>query len=708
MKTCPDRGWLEQLLNNRLVDTELDELEQHVEACSACQQTLDELTEATNWGLEQELGAEIARDGREAGLAVDTLALADGAMAAPNKCVGRGLPTVAGYEIEDELGRGGMGVVYRARHIRLNRPCALKMILAGAHAGPDDVTRFVTEAEAIARIQHPSIVQIRHIGDADGLPFLELEYVGGGSLDQQLNGTPWPAMRAARLAEQVARGVAEAHREGIIHRDLKPSNVLLADDGTPKIGDFGLAKMLDCTSALTRTESVMGSPSYMAPEQAEGRAKQASSAVDVYAVGAIFYELLTGRPPFRGTTALETLEQVKTIEPVAPSRLVPGVPRDAETICLKCLEKEPGKRYVSALDLADDLNRYQVGEPIVARPPSAWQMARYWLRRNLRAALCVLAVGLVLGVLAGYAVYFRILYQPLIEAVDASYGRLPATPRPWLAALPRPEMPCIIAFGLAALLATTTSGLAIVLLARPQSAGADLSLGLAVGLVAAYVSLMCGGVWAFAGLEVMNAVQKRENVLAFKDDLLQRQQEPLADVWVVPELGELHREVYEPDWQEHRYPDLKGLSHDDQRRILYDKMVCDAMIGVQKGLLWAMPIYLVGMFLVPAVEALAAGSLWRRYRRPGPVTLAYVERIVPLALTLILGVTTVWVAALLRKIVTEDWFSVYERAYWPMHVALVVMVVAQVATWRGWSGSLRLFLHAAWIVLVIWARLRLP
>jgi hypothetical protein len=208
MKTCPDRGRLEQLLNNRLVDTELDELEQHVEACSACQQTLDELTEATNWGLEQELGAEIARDGREAGLAVDTLALADGAMAAPNKCVGRGLPTVAGYEIEDELGRGGMGVVYRARHIRLNRPCALKMILAGAHAGPDDVIRFVTEAEAIARIQHPSIVQIRHIGDADGLPFLELEYVGGGSLDQQLNGTPWPAMRAARLAEQVARGVA--------------------------------------------------------------------------------------------------------------------------------------------------------------------------------------------------------------------------------------------------------------------------------------------------------------------------------------------------------------------------------------------------------------------------------------------------------------------------------------------------------------------
>ena len=190
----------------------------------------------------------------------------------------------------------------------------------------------MTEAEAIARLQHPSIVQIRHIGDADGLPFLELEYVAGGSLDQQLDGTPWPATRAARLAEQVALGIAEAHRQGIVHRDLKPSNVLLAADGTPKVGDFGLAKMLDSQSALTRSESVMGSPSYMAPEQAQGRAKEAGPAVDVYAVGAILYELLTGRPPFRGTTALETLEQVKTTEPVPPSRLVPGVPRHRDDL----------------------------------------------------------------------------------------------------------------------------------------------------------------------------------------------------------------------------------------------------------------------------------------------------------------------------------------------------------------------------------------
>ena len=277
----------------------------------------------------------VTRDGGEPGSDVDSIDLTAGKTAAAKDRVGRGLPIVAGYEIEDELGRGGMGVVYKARHIRLNRTCALKMILAGLHAGPEVVARFVTEAEAIARLEHPSIVRIHHIGDADGLPFLELEYVSGGSLDQQLDGTPWTAKRAARHAEQVATAIAEAHRRGIVHRDLKPSNVLLAADGTPKVGDFGLAKILDSQSALTRSESVMGSPSYMAPEQAQGQAKQAGTAVDVYAVGAILYELLTGRPPFRGTTVLETLEQVKTTEPVPPSRLVPGVPRDIETICLK-------------------------------------------------------------------------------------------------------------------------------------------------------------------------------------------------------------------------------------------------------------------------------------------------------------------------------------------------------------------------------------
>ena len=221
-------------------------MERHVEVAPPASTTLEELTAAAVDDLEPGQESALTLNEAEPGLVVDPLGCHGRRDDREPQANGsRPCPRWPGYEITGELGRGGMGVVYEARHVRLNRPCALKMILAGAHASPEDVARFVTEAEAIARLQHPSIVQIRHIGDADGLPFLELEYLAGGSLDRQLDGTPWPATRAAQLAEQVALGIAEAHRQGIVHRDLKPSNVLLAADGTPKVGDFGLAKMLD-------------------------------------------------------------------------------------------------------------------------------------------------------------------------------------------------------------------------------------------------------------------------------------------------------------------------------------------------------------------------------------------------------------------------------------------------------------------------------
>ncbi len=402
MTQCPDRDLLERLLTNRLVDTEVDELGGHLRGCAACQQTLEELT--SDAIFKSELHNEIRSRFAGTGPArlVDALAVTANAAEATRESTARVLPAVAGYDLKRELGRGGMGVVYEALHVRLNRTCALKMILAGAHASPEDVARFVTEAEAIARLEHPSIVQIRHIGDVDGLPFLELEYLPGGSLDQQLNGTPWPSTRAAQLAEHLALAIAQAHRQGIVHRDLKPSNVLLSAGGTPKVGDFGLAKMLDGKAALTRSESVMGSPSYMAPEQARGRSRDAGPAVDVYAVGAILYELLTGRPPFRGTTPLETLEQVETSDPVPPSRLVPGVPRDLETICLKCLQKEPAKRYPTAQALGDDLRRLLDGRPILARRTSGLERAWRWCRRNgLVAGMTGIAVAAVLSLAVG-------------------------------------------------------------------------------------------------------------------------------------------------------------------------------------------------------------------------------------------------------------------------------------------------------------------
>src|SRR4051812_24667173 len=318
------------------------------------------------------------------------------------------VPVIPGYRVEGELGRGGMGVVYRARQVRLNRDVALKMILAGRHAGAEAAARFLAEAEAVAQLQHPNIVQIFHIDEHDGFPYFEMEYVGGGSLAARLDGTPRPPRQAARLVETLAGAMAEAHRRGVVHRDLKPANILLTTEGVPKVADFGLAKLLDAESGLTRTGSILGSPSYMAPEQAEGKTKDVGPAADLYALGAILYELLTGRPPFRGATVLETLQQVKTVEPVPPSRLVPGTPRDAETIALKCLQKDPGKRYGSATTLAEDLRRFQAGVPIVARPVGSVERTWRWCRRNPVLAGSLGATAAALVAVAALATAFAV------------------------------------------------------------------------------------------------------------------------------------------------------------------------------------------------------------------------------------------------------------------------------------------------------------
>jgi tetratricopeptide (TPR) repeat protein/tRNA A-37 threonylcarbamoyl transferase component Bud32 len=314
-------------------------------------------------------------------------------------------PVVAGYEILEELGRGGMGVVYLARQLKLHRPAALKMVLAGAHAGAHQLARFYTEAEAVARLQHPHIVQIYEIGESDGLPFLSLEYVSGGSLARKIGGKPQPPRDAAEVVEQLAEAMAAAHAAGIIHRDLKPANVLLTRDGQPKITDFGLAKRLEDDSSQTKSGTLMGTPSYMSPEQANGQVPLIGPLSDLYALGAILYELLTGRPPFVGPTMLETLTQVRNDEPVPPTRLQPKVPRDLETICLKCLQKEPRQRYEGAAALADDLHRYLGGEPIKARPVGRFERAWRWCRRNPRVAVLSACVGaLVLAVAASLVV----------------------------------------------------------------------------------------------------------------------------------------------------------------------------------------------------------------------------------------------------------------------------------------------------------------
>jgi serine/threonine protein kinase len=371
-----------------------------------------------------------------------------------------GLPAPASYEILEEVGRGGMGVVYKARQLGLNRIVALKMILAGAQVSPEHLARFRAEAEAAARLRHPNIVQVYEIGDWNGLPFFSLEYMDGGTLRDRLRQGPLPPDEATQLVESLAHAVQAAHDQGIIHRDLKPENILFQESATDqnrstqksdknnlssinaharsllaKITDFGLAKRLDAEIEQTRTGVVMGTASYMAPEQATGQTRDIGPAADLYSLGAVLYEALSGRPPFRAGDYLQTLEQVRSQEPISLSRLQSGLPRDLVTICSKCLQKEPRKRYASAAELAEDLRRFRAGEPILARPVPGWERVWKWARRHpAQAALAGVCVFTIVGALLGIVAH-TIRLRREVERTEANYREARAVINQMLARL---------------------------------------------------------------------------------------------------------------------------------------------------------------------------------------------------------------------------------------------------------------------------------
>ncbi len=450
---CPAPDELCQFLDEQLEPTRQAEVGTHVDICLSCQTVLETLTQrraSDLFGLSTEFlqGSE-GRCGQDPNRASELEGTDDGADGAPHldtappaHCNGhtsrdperprsynssgesntdpgwpasdelddssarmdrtetdleRRLPQIPAYELLELLGEGGMGVVYKARQRGLNRLVAVKMIRTDRRGSADRLARFRTEAEAVARLRHPNIVQIFEIGEAEGAPFVSLELLEGGSLDHKLASTPQPGQSAAELLITVVKAVQVAHDAGIVHRDLKPSNILFTEDGIPKITDFGLAKRLESDSRQTESGQIMGSPSYMAPEQAKGHTRNIGPAADVYALGAILYEMLTGRPPYKGETPMETVRQVTDDEVVPPSRLVPRVSRDLETICLHCLNKDQTRRYGSAAALAEDMERFLTRRPIKARRTPVWERGAKLARRRPVAttllALMLLATG---------------------------------------------------------------------------------------------------------------------------------------------------------------------------------------------------------------------------------------------------------------------------------------------------------------------------
>jgi tetratricopeptide (TPR) repeat protein/tRNA A-37 threonylcarbamoyl transferase component Bud32 len=405
---CPTQAELIAFLVGDLTNT--SSVAAHLERCAACEAEAARLDQITGT-----IAAALRRLG-ESGVGETRLAQGPAARtegghgpAGTSTIVPAGLPAPAigppGYELLELLGRGGMGEVYKARHLRLNRLVALKAVW---RVEADRADRFLVEAEAAARLRHPNIVQIHEIVEAEGRRYLALEYVGGGSLDRRLDGTPRPPRDSAELIRVLALAVQHAHGQGIIHRDLKPANVLLDDPvepsspgPAPKIADFGIARLTDTRDGPTRDGEILGTPAYMAPEQAAGQSERIGPATDVYSLGVILYELVTGRVPFRGLDTIDTLLMVRTQEPVPPRRLNPKVPRDLETICLKCLAKDPARRYATAGGLAEELGRWLDGRPIVARPVGPIGRLGLWARR--RPAIAALAAALAVVAVAAFA-----------------------------------------------------------------------------------------------------------------------------------------------------------------------------------------------------------------------------------------------------------------------------------------------------------------
>jgi serine/threonine-protein kinase len=579
-----------------------------------------------------------------------------------------------------------MGVVYQARQVALGRPVALKMILSGTHAGSDERARFKAEAEAVARLQHPNIVQIFEVGEHGGLPFFSLEFCAGGALDGRLK-SPMPQRQAAELVRTLARAVQSAQQAGIIHRDLKPANVLFLADGTPKITDFGLAKKVEGGDGLTQAGAVLGTPSYMAPEQASGDSSRATTLVDVYALGAILYECLTGRPPFRAATAFDTILQVLERPPEPPTVLQPGIDRGLELICLKCLAKEPSQRYASADRLAADLENWLAGVPISVQLPTVTVVLRLWLRQSFGAAGWTAPVGLLSGFILSADVWLMMI-NPAVGAAGGSYRAVTGHSSPWLA-VPAPAIPGWLdgLISLVGLLAVAAQGLLTARLVRPLHRQADVAVGLMTGLIAAVTFFTLSFGWvAVMGRTFMGT--------DFRLDLWWLSQA----AWVAsgpeapapPSLAGAGAGPRERLLE--KYPQRQEMPPRGRARAFAEKITFEVVTSIPLGIWFGM--LAGGGFLIPVSVSgtMAAGASLRRDGRVWRALPAYLELVLPV------GVFWAEVVALLLVPMLGARLNL---PAWHFAPVLATTALAVTGVRRRWHWTVRVALHACWALLVV-------